>query len=185
MTYVEQKQFINEHLYNELRWLLCAAASWKKVVERGTETYPMHFIVYGMDSAFLHARALFEFFTYTQSNSKQRKYKVIWKDFGLKEPLISSFYKDWMLPLHHHLMHLENRLDITNIINSKHLKDMVFDFAQEIVRLWRDFSSKVDTRLKPELDIKLEDAIIEAERIMPQIRDSLPPRLISRKLRVK
>lgn len=171
MTTKEQKKFINEHLFNELRWLLCAVASWQKAREDGTEKYPPHFIVFTMDSAFLHVRSLFEFFTH--NNPKNQLHLVTWYYYGLSQGLDSPLYSKWMQQLHHHVMHLENRLKVNNVVGGTHLKNMPFKFAIEIVRLWQEFSSKIDSSLKLEMDSVLERSIGEAEKILPDLRSRL------------
>jgi hypothetical protein len=56
-----KKDYIEQHLFNELRWLLAAATEWsiQNQLNLGMVGYDVQ--VYAMDSAFLHARALFEF----------------------------------------------------------------------------------------------------------------------------
>lgn len=166
MTNSELEKFINEHLYNELKYLLCATASWK-VAKVSTKHMPSHFIVYTLDSALLHARSLFEFFTHKDPDRK--KNLVTWKSLGLKDRIDSDLYTEWIKPLHHHVMHLENRLNVTNEINGKHLKNMVVEFSVEIVKIWDIFSRKIDKNLKIQMDKSLEKAINEAEAIYPQI----------------
>ncbi len=167
MTKEESLNFIDKHLYNELRWLICAAASWKVVKDKGTAGFPSHFIVFTMDSAFLHSRALFEFFTHTNPNSKPNL--VTYQNFNCTR-LESELYHNWMGPLHCYLMHIENRESSGNIIDGKHLNEMVFEFAVEIVRLWKEFSNQVDADYKKSLDLVLEKVISEAEMIMPEVR---------------
>ena len=170
MSQAELNNFIKDHLYNELLWLLCSAVSWHKVKTQGTKKFPPHFILYTRDSAFLHARSLYEFFTYTKERKDKGKYLVIWKDFGLEQRLESELYGTWMVPLHHHVMHLENREESNNVVDGIHLKDMPLKFAKDIVQLWIEFSKKVEPELKKTLDKKLEEAIKESEKILPQSR---------------
>ena len=170
MTNLGLKKFINAHLYNELRYMLCATASWNMAKENPNTT-PRHFVVYTMDSALLHARSLFEFFTHT--DPARKKNLVTWKDFNLEEAINSELYKEWIKPLHHHVMHLENRFDVTNEINGVHLKDMVTKFSAEIVNIWSIFSAKINKDLKNDMDYILEKSITEAEGIYPQLRKVL------------
>ncbi len=170
MTNPELKKFIDNHLYNELRYLLCATASWKMAKEN-LQSVPTHFVVYTLDSALLHSRSLFEFFTHT--NPTKKKNLVTWKDFSLEEGINSKLYKEWIEPLHHHVMHLENRLDVTNEIDGVHLKDMVNKFSAEIVSIWSIFSAKIDKDLKKNMDKVLKKSISEAEGIYPQIKEVL------------
>jgi len=70
------REAIEKDLFNELRWLLCAATEWD-AYDRLIGEPPLvpkinepcfHLKVYTMDSAFLHARSLYEFFTATESS---------------------------------------------------------------------------------------------------------------------
>lgn len=150
--------------------MLCATASWS-IAKENPNTTPTHFVVYALDSALLHARSLFEFFTHT--DPARKKNLVTWKDFNLEKAISSELYKEWIKPLHHHVMHLENRLDVTNEINGVHLKDMVTKFSAEIINIWRIFSAKINKDLKNDMDYILEKSITEAEGIYPQIRKEL------------
>ncbi len=170
MTKTEKIKFINEHLYNELRYMLCASASWC-IAKKNSKDLPMHFIVYTMDSAFLHARSLFEFFTYVPSGKKT--YLVTWKEFELDNELKSEVYKTWRVSLHHHVMHLESRQGVPNVIEGVHLKEMVLQFSIEVVRLWIEFSKKLDDELKKEMDKILEKSVNEAEIILPGLKKLL------------
>jgi hypothetical protein len=69
LNHNQKEEYIRLHLFNELRWLLNAATEWsiQKQLNLGICGYDIQ--VYAMDSAFLHARALFEFFVKTK-NSK-------------------------------------------------------------------------------------------------------------------
>jgi hypothetical protein len=118
-----------------------------------------------MDSAFLHARSLFEFFT---KEKESRNYLTV-KNFG-SEPLCSKIYKDWEASLHCYLMHLQDRLtaDLKKKLNGrkikKDIKNQVVEFAKEIIRLWIEFSD--DTAMKNYkelLDEKLCEAFKDAE----------------------
>ena len=92
-----------------------------------------------MDSACLHARTLFEFFTRPTGNNY----------YGLDalgmNPLRSALYtNDWAGPLHSFLMHAQDRSKPRQLKSfdpsepSKDLNRMPVDFAEEVVRLWRE-----------------------------------------------
>jgi hypothetical protein len=57
-----KEQYIDHHLFNELRWLLNAATEWSIQRHLNLQICGYDIQVYAMDSAVLHARALFEFF---------------------------------------------------------------------------------------------------------------------------
>jgi len=80
--------YLRDHLANELHWLLRAANEWtvQHDLNLGIDGY--HVQVYAMDSAFLHARTLFEFFTQPTG----RNYYGV-DQFGITPPLDSPLYQ--------------------------------------------------------------------------------------------
>src|SRR5262245_39028722 len=103
------REAIERDIYNELRWLLCAATEWYAYDQLiGVppqvpliEEPCYHLKVYTMDSAFLHARSLYEFFTAT----KIRADRLTWHDYSQTSRQTSK-YDQFMTPLHGRLMHL-------------------------------------------------------------------------------
>jgi hypothetical protein len=109
---------IEKDLFNELRWLLCAATEWDAhdkligtppQIPKVAEPSP-HLKVYTMDSAFLHARSLYEFFTATDAaiarNRRNTRRRLTWSDFSHTARQISAKYDQFKEPLHRRLMHL-------------------------------------------------------------------------------
>jgi hypothetical protein len=104
MSQPNPQDYLEVHLFNDLRWLLCAATEWhlQKTINRGIAG--LYIQVYAMDSAALHARALLEFFTGDGSN-RCRLHRV----YGT-QPIPSSLYSSsWKRPLNTHLMHTQDR----------------------------------------------------------------------------
>ena len=62
LNFTEKENYIDRHLFNELRWLLNAATEWSIQGQLNLQICGYDIQVYAMDSAFIHARALFEFF---------------------------------------------------------------------------------------------------------------------------
>jgi hypothetical protein len=176
--------YLHDHLYNELRYLLCAATEW--LVQ---ETIPDpsaggdHVQVYAMDSAALHARALFEFFT---QSTRQNHIGI--DLFGLQQ-LSSPSYGNrrsnpalgcWSSPLHSHLMHLQDRTvgyQLTSFDGTtmKDLNKMPVDFAREVVRLWRQFITDLQSQSNPLATLAqttLNDAIADAARVVVNERNA-------------
>jgi hypothetical protein len=155
-------EHIEKHLYNDLRWLLCAATEWcayqelvnnRRVIEDGA--YPRHFIVYTMDAAFIHARALLEFFTN--------------KDIlGITTGIESNLYSNhWKGSLNHAAMHVHTRSNPYK--SAVAVNDKVETITLEVLRLWDEFSKK--SELQPYrqylLDARhkaLADAKVSADR---------------------
>jgi hypothetical protein len=63
MNRYQLEHYLRAHLRTEIRYLLSAATEWhaQKILELKEPGYEVQ--VYAMDSAFVHARSLFEFFT--------------------------------------------------------------------------------------------------------------------------
>lgn len=138
MTERQKGLFIQTELHHELRCLLGSATLWRmfQKVDAGYDT------VVAADSAFMHARTLFEFFTSDAKNSNNTKVT----EFGIvlyKSPL----YSRWKESLNRHVLHLSHtRLNPQNIKGSGQLKDQVEAFAQEVLLLWDRLES--DTALE-------------------------------------
>ena len=131
--------YLEQHLANELHWLLRAANEWVVQDGLGLAIDGYHCQVYAMDSAFLHARTLFEFFT---SDETRSNYYTV-DQFGLTK-LDSPLYRaGWKSGLHEYLMHAQRREGQQPLTDAngtqKALKTMAPDFAAEIVRLWQVF----------------------------------------------
>lgn len=157
MTLEEKKNYISEELYHELRCLLGAATVWSGFMEDKAGFN----IVVAMDSAFVHARCLFEFFTGISSHD------VRITDFGPKQQYQSAIYDDWKEPLNRHVMHIsKGRLkgNETNIKDNMHLKDKVIEFAEDILRLWEKFEKDPSHQFTSTLIEARRDAIKDAEK---------------------
>lgn len=134
-----RREYLRDHLGNELHWLLRAATEWHVQNTLKLNIPGYHMQVYAMDSAFLHARALFEFF----SKNKSGNYYG-WDDFVSNKPNGNLYPGDWSNPLHSNMMHAQDRStpkQLTSIdgTTKKDLNQMPLEFAKEIVSLWRDF----------------------------------------------
>ncbi|MDZ4654952.1 MAG: hypothetical protein U1F44_03665 [Coriobacteriia bacterium] len=131
MTIADKMLFIENDLSHELRCLLGAATIWKalKEADAGFD------VVIAMDSAFVHARCLFNFFTSRGSND----ISIV----GFGPPLYDSpIYEKWKEALHRHVLHVaKGRAVPTNLIDGAHLKNQVLAFAHEGLRLWRCFEA--------------------------------------------
>jgi len=144
---LRKEQYIEKHLSNELHWLLRAATEWslQAQLELGIDGY--HMQVYAMDSAFVHARTLFEFFL---SRATRNHYSA--SQF-LPAVLTSDLYDDWKDPLHKFLMHADNRSfprQLRTPDGPKDLNQMPVYFAKEVLRLWKEFERALAKNDSPE-----------------------------------
>lgn len=177
MTHTELRTYLETHLSSEIHWLLRAATEWHAQTVLNLAVGGYHVQVYSMDSTFLHARALFEFFTKDTSRNYYgySEYKIP------PNKLVSSLYTSnltsnpinigWDGPLHSFIMHTQDRSTPSKLksydgLSMKDLNEMPVDFAKEVVRLWRDFVKELslsgDASIQPLstiADVILDDAI--------------------------
>ena len=121
-----------------------------------------------MDSAFLHARSLYEFFTTTEKaierNKQNHRRRLTWRDYSSHGRQDSQKYGKFMKPLHGRVMHVEEeRTGLDEI------KREVANFATDILKLWDSFSRKPD--LVPYAGLLAqfrEKAICEANKVARQ-----------------
>jgi hypothetical protein len=143
----EQKKqaYIREHLYSELRWLLDSATEWSIQDQLKLEIEGYEVQVYAMDSAFIHARNLFEFFLTETTTNHYGADQFLGDGVPLKSEIYTSNWKD---TLHKFLMHASDR-SLPSLLKTlekgveKHLNQMPVEFAREILRLWEKFEARL------------------------------------------
>jgi hypothetical protein len=162
----QKEEYISLHLFNELRWLLNAATEWSLQKQLKLEICGYDIQVYAMDSAFVHARSLFEFFVQAANDNH----------YGADQFLgavlkCDSYLDDWKDTLHRFLMHANDRsrpMPLKSAGMKKDLNQMPADFAHEILRLWVEFERKLEASKVPgdkelgELARKKREAAIES-----------------------
>jgi hypothetical protein len=154
LDHKQKANYIEVHLFNDLRWLLGAATEWSVQDQLKLEIVGYDVKVYTMDSAFLHARALFEFFVQPTTDNHYGS------DRFLGTVLKSDSYScNWSGPLHTFLMHAQDRSSPRPLKSAgvdKDLNQMPVEFALEILKLWKDFEEELDKR-NAEGDQKLKE----------------------------
>jgi hypothetical protein len=132
LTDQQKRTFINEDLYYELRCLLGATTLWEafKAQHRGFD------VVVAMDSAFVHTRCLYKFFTQQQSG-----HDISITEFGAAA-YSSTLFSTWEEALNRHVLHIsKGRSAPTNRDSTTHLNEHVEDFADDIYKLWVKFEN--------------------------------------------
>lgn len=145
LNFTEKENYIDCHLFNELRWLLNSATEWSIQVQLNLQICGYDIQVYAMDSAVLHARALFEFFVQAANGNHYGA------DQFLGAPLKSAIYsKEWKDTLNRFLMHANDRSRPTPLKNAagaqKYLNEMPVEFAKESLRLWVEFEAGLEAK---------------------------------------
>ncbi len=173
LSAVEQKKYLEDYLVTDLRWLLRAATEWHVQHTLNLCIPGYEGQVFAMDSAFLHARTLFEFLTKCTSHNYYGA-----NAFGIA-PLVSAAYDGpWKCHLHAALMHAQDRsrkelLKSFDGLSEKGLHEMPVDFAREVVRLWREFSSALEKMGLADLSSIASDGLATAVREATAVAHSL------------
>jgi len=126
-----------------------------------------------MDSAFLHARALFEFFVQRTTNNHHGCNEFL----GLGAVLTYSNYDNWRRPLHSFLMHAQDRSNPVPLMSrsgvTEDLNQMPVDFAHEILELWKEFERMLAKSSVPQVQelmklarAKRQEAVKGAESVI-------------------
>jgi hypothetical protein len=171
---IEQRRLINQDLYNELRYLLIAATIWQACHDIGNddpkkaESHPHHLVVLAMDSAIMHARALYEFFFDHgdfESAGAQR-------DFGVTIDR-TKLYDEYKHTINKRLFHIDTRRPrpekrgggrrVKRDINRK-----VKLIADDVLGLWDQFSDELPG-FKRQLSGARRKAIAEATKAAKSI----------------
>lgn len=136
------EEYAASHVSHALMEALVAAATWacsRDGEERGLPYKLQEIAEY---SAFAHERGLFELFCEPARNDKGTL-TVVGKarqKLGEEQPVESSVWGTWHEHLNRAAAHLAKRHEaIDPVVDGAHLKDLVVDFAREVVRLWREY----------------------------------------------
>ncbi|HZM63753.1 MAG TPA: hypothetical protein VFB59_01320 [Candidatus Saccharimonadales bacterium] len=142
------------HLFDGLTYLLQAAQEWQLQKDLKLELVGYQAQVYAMDSVFLRARSLFEFFA-----GEGRPYCHARCLFDLDDQLEYPKYavKDgsqhpelWENILHVGSLHFQNRATTRQLIGydgtNKDLNEMPADFAKGILDVWQEFEDALNVK---------------------------------------
>ncbi len=145
-----QKQFLKNDLFYELRMLLGAS----KMASLSSERKLGNLENYFKDSAYLHIRNLYNFFSECSIHDA-RVHEFVDCDFDLQ------LYKKWKGPLHNHVLHIKDtRTRANNIKSGGHLNKMVQTFTEDIKNLWQDWIEATADKTEKEL---LQSLLLKAQ----------------------
>ena len=131
-----------------------------------------------MDSAFLHTRSLYEFFTGDPTGDEGAgRQPASWKLFGATRQR-SPLYETWRETLHARLFHIRtNRPQPTSAKTGanlpQHIPAEVLNFAHDVLRLWDAFTN--DAALadyRSLLNGRRDEAVNEARKIAERHKTS-------------
>ncbi len=138
MTEDQKINFIENDLNYELRCLIGARAFWHSLKE-----FDAGFgVIIAMDSALVHTRNLFSFFT------KNGKSDVSVVEYGgISNKYNSQISTLWLETINRYVMHISpgRLVDGSNIKDEGQLSEQIDMFTDEILRLWNLFENDSDT----------------------------------------
>ncbi|WKZ30338.1 MAG: hypothetical protein QY314_01020 [Candidatus Dojkabacteria bacterium] len=129
-------KYIEVHLFNELKYLLCATKVWKLIEDKKIKDN-IHMQVYAMTSVFVHSRNLYLFFT---EQAKQKSPHISDAYNILPKLPVSQLFKKYKRTIEAKVLHLNplNQRE-SNISINKLMIDITNDvldiIAQNIVNL--------------------------------------------------
>lgn len=162
MASIDPHDLISDTLYHELRCCLGSATLWEVWRAKSNSGYD---VIVAKDSALVHARCLFEVMTKaatTRNDVSITELKVAARTSALYSQ--DSQNPRWREPLNRNVMHASARRSTpSNVIDGRHLNEMVMDFALEVRSLWRQVESDIgNDDLRDILVEKLERAMADA-----------------------
>jgi hypothetical protein len=165
----EQRRLINQDLYNELRYLLISATVWQRCrdIELSGDHHPFaelphHLQAIAMDSACVHARALYEFFFNCKQDAETAHAE---RDFGVAlNP--TKLFRDYEHALNKRLFHIDLDRPHPHVRNKpvavkRNVNRKPYLFAADVLKIWDRFARQVP-QLQRELSAKRALAISEA-----------------------
>lgn len=136
---------IKEHLQYELRFLFGAQLLIKTTKNDGNLQN------YFKDSAYIHTRTLYEFFT-----AKSGGNDIHLEDLG-QVKMQSSLYNKWLEALNRRAMHLSpgrvKRNNTKEPLDSGQLNDQIDNFCHDITSLWLQWVKNDNNRASELIDI--------------------------------
>jgi hypothetical protein len=162
-TLDEKKEFLEKDLFDALRWSFVSAVTWY-----ATEGRPER--VLGMNTNFVQARALYEFYFTRGSKPDDARafdFAPSWTESA--SPLYLKYMKN-ETPANKRVFHLVyGRSDAVNAggprdDGSDHLKNQVLEFAKDLRRLTEDFIGCVEPEFQGIVRTALNRALSEAKK---------------------
>jgi hypothetical protein len=184
----DRKRFLQEDLYNALRYLFEGAIAWdawKRTEEKAAKGEPhpavfRHQGVLGMCTTFMEARALYEFFhkharrRIDSDDARADDFASTWRADE------SEVYKDYMAhlkPANKRMFHLVYRRSAQSgeTATKGPLKEQVLNFAKDLRDLTKEFIKHTDDTVSCELArAALHNALNEAQKAADHYRITNP-----------
>lgn len=164
-----QPSFLDDDLYDALRWLFVSAVTWEAMRQK-PELCTANQNVISMLASLTQARALYEFFFASQGKRKPDDARAF--DFAPNwSRMPSSLYTTYMgngkstNKRVSHLVYNRSAHSGGSAVNeSDHLKNQVLNFAKEIRDLTEQLTRQADPSFAPHIRCALDKALGEAQQ---------------------
>lgn len=177
VTDEEKRRFLNDDLYNELRWLFFGAVTWAASGNHLGEKDPL-----AMIASLTHARALYEF--YYSGGKRPRPGDARATHFCTIHPWTpaeSVLYKNYMAawkPANKRVFHLVYNRPIHSggvaDDESSHIKNQVLNFARDLRQITEQFVQRADCQFTFCIQTALKNALQDAAKRATVLKISNP-----------
>jgi hypothetical protein len=166
----DRQRFLEEDMYNDLRWLFDAAVIWKAADERGTDltTLGRHADVHTMHASVALARSIYEFFFDSieryPNDARARHFSKTWdenrsdcydKYFAVKGPA----NKRLLHPIYGRAAHSGG----AGHEGPDHLNKQVIEAVRDLLEITKRFIEKAEDEFKASAQVGLDKALCEAK----------------------
>ena len=161
----EKKEFLENDLYDALRWLFVGAIAWKAACEH-PDRYGRLFVL-GMSTSFVQALSLYEFFYQPgqRDDARARDFVRGWKE---RKSLLYSTYMGAGMPANKRMFHLVYKRSAhaggLGHDGPDHIKNQAVNFAKDLRRLMELFVGGVEPIFRNSAKSALRKALDEAQR---------------------
>jgi hypothetical protein len=158
------RKYISIHLAYELKFLLVAAATWTAREHHG-ENRPDHLAVMAMDSAFVHARVLYEFLTREPRSGWETKRTP-------HDAVASDLWAEYSAPMHDKVLHPSPKRPYRPTgTTADDLHGQVLNLSRDVLRLWKGVAAQsVMEPYRVAMHAAAETAVQEAANAAERLR---------------
>lgn len=172
VTDEEKRRFLNDDLYNELRWLFFGAVTWAASGNHLGEKDPL-----AMIASLTHARALYEFYYSGDGKEEDNARATHFCSTYSWQPRKSELYKEYMgrhspanKRIFHPVYHRPNHSGGVAADESSHIKNQVLNFARDLRQITGQFVQMADCQFTLSIRGALQKALREAAKESSRLR---------------
>lgn len=158
----EKIEFLEQDLFDALRWLLIAAVTWSASPANAVP----HLRVLALNTVCVQARALYEFFFSANDSADDARAAHFAPSWTAHPPADLETYLGPRKPANKRIFHLVYGRSAhpggTAADESDHLKNQVLSVAQALVTVTRSFVGSTAPQFRPPAQEALNQALLEA-----------------------